>query len=186
MKEEPMMQRLISRIQSVCADEGPLELSVALMRYSSMFASRRTSSRSAPPSTGFRSAEGTGVAGNFTGHMTNRHPIGLRQSYAGGNLLPVLELPSSSVALESMTESLEPLRIMAHRARLLAAGATDAQARQEFLRIAEKLEAEALAEAPGEPTETPGPGDPENLISDQPRALAFKAPAKKRRRKKAG
>jgi hypothetical protein len=32
----------------------------------------------------------------------------------------------------------------------LAAGEVNAQARQEFLRIAEKLEAEALAEAPGE------------------------------------
>ena len=49
-----------------------------------------------------------------------------------------------------MTEYLDPLRVVAHRARLLAAGEMDAQARQEFLRIAEKLEAEALAEVPGE------------------------------------
>jgi hypothetical protein len=49
-----------------------------------------------------------------------------------------------------VTEYLAPLRIVANRARLLAAGEMDAQARQEFLRIAEKLEAEALAEDPSE------------------------------------
>ena len=41
-----------------------------------------------------------------------------------------------------------------------AAGATDPQVRQEFLRIAENLEPEALAKEPGElkPTATWGPG----------------------------
>jgi hypothetical protein len=47
-----------------------------------------------------------------------------------------------------MTEHFEPLRIVAHRARLLAAGELDAQAKQEFLRIAQKLEAEASGEGP--------------------------------------
>ena len=66
-----------------------------------------------------------------------------------------------------MAKTLEPLWIMAHRARLLAAGSTTDQARQEFLRIAEKLEAEALAEEPGELKSTGNPGtaikgDPEN------------------------
>ena len=49
-----------------------------------------------------------------------------------------------------MTESLEPLRVVAHRARLLAAGAPSVHARREFLRIAENLEAEAAAAQPDE------------------------------------
>jgi hypothetical protein len=64
-----------------------------------------------------------------------------------------------------VTEYLEPLRIVAHRARLLAAGEMDAQARQKFLRIAENLEAEALAE---EPSEVQSTGDPESVVKGDP------------------
>lgn len=77
-----------------------------------------------------------------------------------------------------MTEYLEPLRVVAHRARLLAAGEMDAQVRQEFLRIAENLEAEALAEVPGELR--PIGGEPRNLSTSD--VTGEQEPSAKRRR----
>jgi hypothetical protein len=49
-----------------------------------------------------------------------------------------------------LTNSSELFLERANRARLLAVGATNAGARQEFLRLAEKFEAAALADEAGE------------------------------------
>jgi hypothetical protein len=47
---------------------------------------------------------------------------------------------------DPVTNSSERLLKKAHRARLLAAGAANAHVRQEFIRLAEKLEAAAIAD----------------------------------------
>lgn len=84
--------------------------------------------------------------------------------------------------------------MVAHRARLLAAGEVNGQARQEFLRIAEKLEAEALAEVPAElqpisNSRTVIEGDPETHRAAgkaKGRGEVQEPQPKKRRGKKAG
>ena len=79
-------------------------------------------------------------------------------------------------------------RVNAGLARAKGEDAGPSKDWKEFLRIAENSEAEALAKESGgvKPTATREPGQPENLISNQPRAPTIEAPAKKRCRKKAG